>query len=42
MFGFEIAKGVLIHKIEREATGNAACALELMANAQSQDIRTRK
>ena len=26
MFGFEMAKCVLIKKIECEATGNAACA----------------
>ena len=29
MFGFEMAKCVLIKKIEREETGNAACVLEL-------------
>ena len=29
MIGFEMAKCVLIQKIEREATGNAMCMLEL-------------
>ena len=28
MFGFEMAKCVLIQKIKREVTGNAVCTLE--------------
>ena len=34
MFGFEVAKYILIQKIEREATENAACALELLRKDQ--------
>ena len=39
MFGFEMAKCVLIKKIECEATGNAAHALKLYINGHCAKAR---